>query len=117
MERIETRTQLIDFICENISSYAIGLACHHSEGSVQVLGGFSRIHPTSKPGWIVVVTSCHERTWIIAVTAHDHEHIFKTWIIDSIPWRYYVGQRGQATYSIYNGDNPIQSCRAREAIK
>ncbi len=113
MQRIETRTQLIEFICEHISQKAIARACHYSEGSVQVMGGFSRIPPSSRPGWIVSVTSEHERTWLVAVTSDDHEHIFRAWVVESIPWQHYVGKI-ESEYSIYNGDNPQQACLARE---
>lgn len=113
MQRIETRVQLIDFICENISRSAIKRACHHSKGSVRVMGGFSRIPPLSKPGWIVVITSVHGRTWIVAVIPDDHRHVFFTRIIESIPWQYYIcpSRHDQDTveYSIYHGDNPDQA--------
>ncbi|MCK5611413.1 hypothetical protein KAR91_56605 [Candidatus Pacearchaeota archaeon] len=57
------------------------------------------------------VTSVHERTWLIAVTTNDHRHIFHVWVVESIPWEYYVGQnRGcRREYSIYSGDNPDQA--------
>lgn len=114
MQRIDTRTQLINFICENISQYAIVRACHHPEGKVQVLGGFSRIPPSCKPGWIVSITSIHGQTWNIAVTPDDHHHVFKTWIVEKIPWEYYAGRVDRGEYSIYDGDNPEQACLARE---
>ena len=115
MQRIDTRTELINFICENISQYAVVRACHSSEGSVQVMGGFSQVRPLSASGWVVSITSVHGRTWIIAVTTDDHRHVFKVGIIESIPWRFYIGRDDQAEYSIYNGDNPKQACRARKA--
>ena len=114
MQRIETRTQLINFICENISRRAIVRACHHSEGLVQVMGGFSQIPPSPEPGWIVSITSVHGRTWLVAVTSDDHRHVFKSWIVKKIPWEYYIGKIGQE-YSIYNGDNPEQACLARDS--
>ena len=113
MQRIDTRTQLINFICENISQPTIVRACHHSEGRVQVLGGFKLVPPSFHPGWIVSITSVFGRTWHVAVTSDDHRHIFKTWVVQLIPWRYYIGKVGQE-YSIYNGDNPEQACLARE---
>ena len=110
MQRIKTRTQLINFICENIPQSAIVRACHN--GTVQVLGGFDIVPPGTKPGWIVAVTSVHGRTWLVAVTPDDHRHVFKVGIVESIPWPYYVGKSGRN--SIYDGDNPDQACRAKE---
>ena len=118
MQRIETRTQLINFICEDIRQYSIVRACHHPEGSVHVMGGFSRVPPSEKPGWIVSITSVFGRTWLVVVTPHDHQHIFKSWITDSLPWEYYIGKLDRGEDSIYDGDNPGQARLARDmAIK
>lgn len=81
------------------------------------MGGFKCILPYLKPGWIVSITSTYGQTWLVAVMAYDHEHIFKTRVIESIPWGEYIGHAGQKKYSIYNGDNPIQACIARENAK
>jgi len=113
MERIETRTELINFICEDISQNAIVRACHN--GTVQVLGGFSIIPPGTAPGWIVAITSVHGRTWLVAVTSDDHRHIFHTWITNRTPWKNYVGRVNRGWYSIYDGDDPVQACIARKA--
>ncbi len=112
MQRIDTRTQLINFICENISQRAIVRACHHPNGNVQVMGGFSRIPPSCLPGWIVVITSGFGRTWTIAVTPDEHKHVFRVWMIKEIPWQFYTCpslHAQQQGYSIYNGDNPDQA--------
>lgn len=113
MQRIETRVQLIEHICDNISQSAIVRACHN--GTVRVLGGFSIIPPGTRPGWIVQITSIHGSTWLVAVTSDDHNHVFRTWLAESIPWENYVGRDDQKEYSIYNGDNPSRAfiCRYR----
>lgn len=112
MDRIETRTQLINFICNNILQRAISRACHN--GIVQILGGFNTIPPSSKPGWIISVTSVFGRTWHIAVTSDDHNHIFKVWLVETVPWQYYIGKVDRSKYSIYDGDNPQQAELARK---
>lgn len=113
MERIETRSQLIRFIEKDAVHRAIGRACHHENGSVQVLGGFSMIPPTERPGWIVSITSAYGQTWLVAVLAYDYEHVFKSRVVEAIPWSLYVGQTGRE-YNIYDGDNPVAACRAKE---
>ena len=110
MQRIQTRTELINFICNNIGQSAIKRACH--SGTLRVLGGFSLIPPSTRPGWIIMITSIHGRSWEIAVTSDDHRHIFHVWIANRIPWKYYVGQADRGEYSIYDGDNPVQACIA-----
>ncbi len=58
------------------------------------------------------ITSVHERAWLVAVTTDDHKHIFHVWVVESIPWIYYVcpSRNQQAEgYSIYWGDNPDQA--------
>jgi len=112
VQRLESRTQLVNFICENIAQNAIVRACHN--GTVKVLGGFSIIPPGTAPGWIVAITSVHGRTWMVAVTSDDHRHIFHAWIANRIPWKYYVGRADRGEYSIYDGDNPVRTCLAKE---
>ncbi len=107
MERIETRVQLVNYICDHTPQSAIARACH--TGTVQVLGGFSSIPPSTRPGFIVSITSIHERTWLVAVTTDDHKHIFHVWVVDSIPWKYFVGRPYKEEYSIYDGDDPAGS--------
>ena len=114
MQRIETRTQLIQFIEDSIVRYAISRACHDRPDRVQVLGGFHGIRPTCAPGWIVSVTSKHGRTWLVAVTTDDHNHVFRAGIITEVPWMHYAGNPWGSEYSIYNGDNPVQSWKAKE---
>lgn len=72
--------------------------------------------PGTRPGWIVAVTSVHERTWNIAVTSDDHRHIFHVWVVESIPWEYYVGTFHREQYSIYDGDDPYQAICARAGL-
>lgn len=62
----------------------------------------------------MVVTSVHGRTWLVAVTSDDHRHIFHAWIVNRILWKYYVGRADREEYSIYDGDDSIQACLARE---
>ena len=105
MDRIETRTQLIEYICEHINRPAIRRACH--EGKVFVAGGFSQIPPSLKPGWIAVVTSRFGRIWNIAVTPNEEKRVFDVWEVKTkiIPWQNYIG-KADAECSIYGGDNP-----------
>ncbi len=116
MERIETRTQLVNFICKNVGQSAISRACHHAGDAVQVMGGFSRVPPSCRPGWIVTVTSVHGRQWLVAVTSDDHHHVFKAWITETIPWQFYIGERNREEYSIYDGDNPEAAYFAKEFL-
>ncbi len=105
---------MIAYICDHAPQSAIARACH--TGTVQVLGGFSCVPPGTRPGFIVAVTSVHERTWLIAVTTDDHKHIFHVWVVESVPWEYYVGRDGpcDGEYSIYDGDNPERAKQAKE---
>ena len=121
MDRIDTRTQLINFICQHESS-SVKRACH-AGGTVKVLGGFSQVPPGTGPGWIVRITSVHGRTWFIAVSPHESRPTFnvrRLCLTGGIPWRFYVGQSpakraaGGNVYSIYNGDDPDKAWLFKE---
>ena len=112
MNRIETRTQLIEFICKNVGQRVIARACH--EGKVVVAGGFERISPSLLPGWITVITSKTGRVWIIAVLTDDFQQQYRATVVKEIPWGYYAGRSGRAGYSIYDGDMPDQAELARD---
>lgn len=60
-------------------------------GKVVVLGGFSSIPPSTNPGWILLVTSIHHRTWIIGVETNDIKHRYQVRTLDKIPWAKWVG--------------------------
>ena len=102
---------MIAYICDHAPQSAISRAC--TTGTVQVLGGFSKVPPGTRPGFIVSITSVHERTWFVAVTTDDHKHIFHVWVVESIPWEYFVGDLHNKEYSIYDGDDPFQASFAR----
>jgi hypothetical protein len=73
------------------------------DGTVEHLGGFSRVPPTSHPGWIVRVTSAHGKEFIVAVIAYQNRYGIR--VLSEVPWRYWDGGR-EGTTSFMNGDNP-----------
>lgn len=114
MDHLNTRTELINFICEYAPS-AIQRACH--TGTVQVLGGFIRIPPYTQPGWIVAVTSIHGRTWFVAIGPHPAGlPMYVVWTVKQVPWQFWIGDEWPNSL-IFNGDNPERAVLAREAAK
>ncbi len=113
MQRIETRTQLIEFISTSGLSHALSRACHR--GAVKVLGGFSQILPSadSPPGWIVEVTSEFDHTWYVAVYPDESRRIFRVRFVNEVPWEFYVATGYSFAYSLYFGDHPDESMRRR----
>lgn len=78
-----------------------------STGRTEVLGGFERIPPSDKPGWIIIVTSRRGTVWNVVITAHENPPRFTTWIVQRIPWEHWVG-RTDRDPTVYDGDNPIK---------
>ena len=72
------------------------------DGTVEHLGGFSRIPPTSHPGWIVKVTSTHGKEFIVAVIAYQLRYGIR--VLGEVPWRYWYN--AQPWTSLLAGDNP-----------
>lgn len=115
MDHLNTRTQLINFICEHVPS-AIQRACH--TGSVCVLGGFSQVPPNTQPGWITIITSSHGRTWFVVVSPHrEGLPTYEVWITEQkIPWQFYTGDP-TGFPSLFNGDDPDRAWLMKETAK
>ncbi len=74
------------------------------DGTVEHLGGFSRVPPTSHPGWIVRVTSVHDREFIVAVIAYQSRYGIR--VLGEVPWLNWAGTPGEVQPGLMNGDNP-----------
>jgi len=111
---IKIRTDLILFAQAHCESRACERA--FTTGKVVVLGGFSSIPPSTNPGWILLVTSIHKRTWIIGVEADDIQHRYHVRELDKIPWAKWAGGWASTLLrpSLLNGDKPsaaLFACR------
>jgi len=75
------------------------------DGTVEHLGGFSRIPPTSHPGWIVRVTSIHGKEFIVAVIAYQLRYGIR--VLSEVPWLCWAGDCGGSP-NLMNGDQPSE---------
>lgn len=111
---IRTRNDLIEFLEINVPRKAIVRAMQ--EGQVEVYGAFEQIPPSPDPGWIVGVTSKFNKTWYIVIQVNFHTlGLFKIWIIDYVPWKFWVGEF--ANNKLYRGDNPKQYKELRDVAR
>jgi len=113
--RIRTRSELILYIAEHAPSGACRRAV--TEGKVVVLGGFAKIWPMDQDGWIVRVTSVHNKNWMVAVTIHPTNHRYYIFEIGKIPWANWVGNKFGPTDDIQNGDIPLGAGNARRRVR
>lgn len=118
---IQSRTDLILYAQTNCESNACKRA--FTTGTVVVLGGFSTIPPSTNPGWVLLVTSKHCRTWIIGVEGDDARHCYHVRSLDRIPWEKWVGGssltfRGKPLYWLSAGDKPrVAAAAHRGALR
>lgn len=107
----QSRLHIISWLAETCPRKAIVRAL--SEGQVEFFGGFKPIPPTTHPGWIMRVTSAHDRTWYVAVIAYrDHYGIR---ILRDVPWGNWVGLRSDPPGTrLYSGDNPKKYLKLKE---
>jgi len=111
MRGFDSRDGLVDWLEKNIARKAIVRAM--DEGTVEVMGGFSTISPTTFPGWIVRVTSIHKKIWNIAILAANGKLEIR--IINKLPWGMWAGEHSENT--LYTGDYPKQYKEFRDAKK
>lgn len=104
MVHFQTKNHLLMWLEKNCPRKSIVRALRN--GTVEHLGGFSTIPPTSHPGWIIRVTSVHDREYIVAVIAYQSRYGIR--VLSEVPWIHY----GLPEYAVkvpgglYNGDNP-----------
>ena len=104
--RLQTRTHLLEYIKEHAPRSAVRRAI--DEGQVEVLGAFSALPPHTDPGFIVVVTSKHGKSWPVAVAIDEIKHTYRVVILDDIPWSNWDGKLGRY-HPVHDGDSPLAS--------
>lgn len=95
------RSELIEYARRHVSRLTVQRA--FLTGTVESLGGFSRIPPGDRPGWILRVTTRFGREHLIAVIALPLN--FSVSEIDQVPWAYWDGKLGRSP-TVYEGDHP-----------
>jgi len=98
---IHTRSQLIDWIRENVTDRILMNAI--ATGSVECLGGFNPLPASTNPGWLVQVKSPFGPTHLIAV-ARSRDFRLHWFQAPGIPWETWVGD--QSNEPLYQGDQP-----------
>jgi hypothetical protein len=81
-------------------------------GKAELLGGFERVPPSKKPGWIIRVTSRRGSVWNVVITVHNSPARVTTWTTQRIPWEHWAG-RTDRDAGIYDGDYPLEYMKRR----
>lgn len=128
MERLRTRNEIMEWLEEYAPYPCIRRAV--VEGTTELLGVFRNIQPSGTMGWIVEVTSKHNRTWHVAIQPNDFKHSFYCHVISELSWEKWMGDisngdlyEGGVEISIplYVGDNPSKynklKCKELEDAK
>ena len=110
MVHFQSKNHLLMWLENNCPRKAVVRAL--LEGTVEYLGGFSTIPPTTQPGWITKVTSIHGKEWIVAVIAYRNKYGIR--ILSEVPWRWWDGNAGRCA-DLMNGDNP-EACEHHKLI-
>jgi len=100
MIHFRDKMDLVEYIEKRCARASIVRAI--SEGDVELYGGFRNIPPMHKNGWILRVTSVHDRTWYVVILS-DKDNTMT--IISSVPWSGWIGD-AHAGQSLFEGDNP-----------
>ncbi|MHA1961928.1 MAG: hypothetical protein ACW99U_17100 [Candidatus Thorarchaeota archaeon] len=102
MIHFQTKNHLLMWLEANCPRKAIVRALR--DGTVEHLGGFSRIPPTSHPGWITRVTSIHDKEFIVAVIAYQNRYGIR--VLGEIPWKYWCNVNAWGKPGLMAGDDP-----------
>lgn len=114
MTHFQSRTHIILWLENNCPRPSIVRALN--EGQVEFFGGFKLIPPTTQPGWVIRVTSVHDRTWYVAIICYDHQYGIR--ILRDVPWGNWCGINkngiGRFKPFLYCGDNPVEYLKLKE---
>ena len=103
------KTELILWLDGHAPSRTIRRAIWN--GSLELLGGFSKIPPSNYPGWIIKLTTRYGKKYLVAIICNYDKLKQYCMIIDSVPWELWDGKPGRK--SIYEGDNPEKYMRLK----
>lgn len=102
MIHFQSKTHLLMWLESNCPRKGIVRALR--DGTVEHLGGFSRVPPTSHPGWIVRVISTYGKEFIVAVIAYQNRYGIR--VLSEVPWRFWIGDPDAAFGELFSGDWP-----------
>ena len=115
MKRFRNRNDLLEWLEGHAPRLAIQRAM--LSGSVEVLGGFTKLLPSTHSGWAVKIVF-KNWTYLIAVVMDEKRHTYRSFELREIPWEYWCGKTGREPSSIYDGDYPtIYKVWSNEAKK
>ena len=104
MIHFRTRDDIIRWLISHCPRKAIVRSL--LQDRAELLGGFNKIPPSGRPGWIVRVTSAlTKRKWIVAVIPCAGKPDYEIRILKQVPWKCYVGDWIDDK-PIYAGDRP-----------
>lgn len=103
MTHFTSRTDLIDWITKSVKRNR-GLLRALNEGTIEVLGRFNQISSFGRGGLILKIIAPKGQIYIISVTVKDTRKTAGIYVIESVPWEYWEGDKYAST--IFKGDNP-----------
>ena len=79
------------------------------EGKIELLGWFTPVPGSFKPGWVIKITSKYHLKWIVAVSVGITGKL-NAYVIDKIEWENYNPECWQNSdpdcRGLFAGDNP-----------
>ncbi len=113
MERLRNRNEIMAWLEVHAPYPSIKRAV--VEGTTELLGVFRKIQPSGTMGWIVEVTSKHNRTWHVAIQSDVWKYKLYCHVISELFWKNWMGDISngdlyeggvEISISLYIGDNP-----------
>ena len=108
--RIRSRDDVLDYLTNNCPRRNIVRAL--TKGTVEFLGGFSKIPPATDPGWIVRCNSPIGGRFHVAVIARNRSIDYGIRTVKRIPWEFWSGDT--CGIELYRGDNPKRYAYLKE---
>ncbi len=117
MNRIIDKNSLLAWLEQYAPYMMIQRALKDPNAKHENLGYFKVVPPTSLPGWIVKVTSTHDKTWVVVIQGVPFTNTYRTWVMldGNIEWKYWIGNT--CVNPLWVGDHPGDYKELKENVK
>lgn len=108
--QLYTRIGMAQIFAEGAPTNALARVLR--DGECEMLGGFSYVPPSNKPGWICRVSTPNGADRLLAIIVNETTRAHGVIEIETVPWEHWIGGYSSGGWSPHSGDQPVRNAEA-----